>query len=513
MEGTPNHPETTSRDIARTLVQVVATRIDADRTSLLSHEVVNVLKLKYELALDLIEILAHCHRNGRTDDVYYDATIGVLQQSLLEIRLAAEHDRASAQRVLKEVEKRFAEFVPKFGADFSSVVLQLLSEAKIEPGAFLKEAIVSAAYDQVKDATPITKSPQFVMDSFFATQKGSAFVLCEILIRQLGVHPEAVQATFLCALIHSKNVKAREVAGLLLLHPHASIRATMAKTWLSMPENATPALLRRLIVMRNWLPEGDRPAIDQLIKQIRSTGTACAPAERGKLHRLYVSTIDGAGAMVFYGAFKTQNRTFTTFGFVCKQNIGFRDSWIQTDVSEKDTRSFLRNMVSTKEILGEISPECIDIAVPYFLAVSVQQGNVPDPKLLQLVELFGATWVPSFEVLAKSLADVVPRKPQKPDEWLCQPFGESWFEEDARVERYSAEEILQNTLEKRRAFWSEKLCILALTNKMGKRLPLPSANELVFVAREIEDKKKTLGDIPFARALAEESVRVALMRM
>ena len=135
MEGTPNHPETTSRDITRTLVQVVVTRISADRTSPLSNEVVNVLKTEYGLALDLIEILAHCHRTGSTDDVYYDATIGVLQQSLLEIRLAAEHDRASAKQVLEEVQKRFAKFVPKFGTDFSSVVLQLLSEAKIEPGS------------------------------------------------------------------------------------------------------------------------------------------------------------------------------------------------------------------------------------------------------------------------------------------------------------------------------------------------------------------------------------------
>jgi hypothetical protein len=388
-----------------------------------------------------------------------------------------------------------------------------LSEAKIEPGAFLKEDIVSAVYDQMKDATPITTSPEFVMDAFFATQKGSAFEFCEILIRQLGVHPEAVQAKFLCALIHSENVKAREVAGLLLLHPNASIRATMAKTWLSMPENATPALLRRLIFIRNWLPEGDRPAIDQLITQVRTAGTECAPAERGKLHRLYVSTIDGAGAIAFYGAFKTEKRKFTTFGAVCKQNIGFRDSWVQTDVSEKNTRSFLRNMVSNKETLGEISPEFIDIVVPYFLAVSVKQGNIPDPKLLQLAELFGVTWVPSFEVLAKSLADVAPRKPKNPDEWLSQPFGESWFEEDARVDGCSAEEILQNTLEKRRAFWTEKLRILALTSKMGKRLPLPSANELVFVASEIEDKQQPLSDVPFVCALAEQSLSMALMRM
>ena len=112
MERMTTHPETARRDIARTLVQIVATRISADRTSSLSNEVVNILKMEYELALDLIEILAHCHRNGRTDDVYYDATIGVLQQSLLEIRLAAEHDRASATRVLEEAQKRFATFVP-----------------------------------------------------------------------------------------------------------------------------------------------------------------------------------------------------------------------------------------------------------------------------------------------------------------------------------------------------------------------------------------------------------------
>ena len=69
----------------------------------------------------------------------------------------------------------------------------------------------------------------------------------------------------------------REAVPLLLLDPEPAVRQAAAAVLeqIAVPEAISPVMLRRTLLIRNWAPEGEREAIDRLIRRARAEGVAC----------------------------------------------------------------------------------------------------------------------------------------------------------------------------------------------------------------------------------------------
>ena len=70
----------------------------------------------------------------------------------------------------------------------------------------------------------------------------------------------------------------REAVPLLLLDPEPMVRQAAAAVLeqVASPETFSPVMLRRTLLIRNWVPEAEREAIDRLARKMRVKGVTCA---------------------------------------------------------------------------------------------------------------------------------------------------------------------------------------------------------------------------------------------
>jgi hypothetical protein len=103
----------------------------------------------------------------------------------------------------------------------------------------------------------------------------------------------------------------------------------------------TPTMLRRMITMRNWLPEDSRPALDAAIATARRKGVPPAQWDVVEVRQLITTGIDGSGAIGVLA--HCRNKRKNVFGsLVLKHGVGVRDAWAQEGITQKEIdRAFL----------------------------------------------------------------------------------------------------------------------------------------------------------------------------
>ena len=369
------------------------------------------------------------------------------------------------------------------------------------------------------------------------------FELYEQMMAELAVLP--AQALLVAAeeMIRSGNPLMLEVALLLLLHPDPEVRNGIAVLFAE-PENLrliAPKSFRRMIGMRNWLPKKERPALDMLIKSVRLARIECAPMPQVTSMEIYISPFDGAGMQAVWGL-SLRNRRFIMSNVLVKQGEGIRETWVDPRVRKGEKKSLVARLVKGSASL-RVKKDYLDLLVSHFIAVGHLQKTVPPPGLLWVAEnLLGEYWQPKsldFREQIELLEDLLdPSFLTLPalDEiltasgsWPEMPFGESWFEDDSRVDElvkkhvslpfgssYSigiaADLILEEILEEKRDSWGERMLWMALRSmfSIGKNsLPWQA---FFIIARELL-RGAPLEGIPLMQAVAERSVYSAMQRV
>src|SRR6202040_4444072 len=128
-----------------------------------------------------------------------------------------------------------------------------------------------------------------------------------------------------------------------LLDPAAPVRRATANALgdAARTGKVTPTMLRRMITMRNWLPEDSRSALDAAIATARRKGVAPAQWDEVQVRQLITTGIDGSGAIGVLA--HCRNKRKNVFGsLVLKHGIGVRDAWTQEGLTQKEIeRAFL----------------------------------------------------------------------------------------------------------------------------------------------------------------------------
>jgi hypothetical protein len=297
-----------------------------------------------------------------------------------------------------------------------------------------------------------------------------------------------------------------------------------------------------MIGLRNWLPEAERPALDDLIRRVRRANVQCAPIPSVRSIGAYVSTFDGSGIQMAW-IFSRERQQYQMAMMLVRQGQGVSDAWGEKHLGKKDKKLMLDDLLSNR--MGTaVRPAYLEILIPHFIWLGQQQNTPPHPLLLHVAETMGAMyWLPQpvdfeesfayLETLAGSQSlspENIAKVLEESIHWPArEQFATSWFEDDARVDELLKENfdspildrdmmaeaiglILVEILQDRTDLWSERLLWMALWARSCKDRTRSLWRKFFIIARELR-KGTPLYQIPFMLAIAERSVYSALRRM
>jgi hypothetical protein len=526
-------------DLAK-LAKLVAKDVAAGQPGDHSRTASRLLEASPEAALDLLELLLAEGRKKRPNPKLISACVFLFGQTLESLRYGVEAGHGEARSHVKAVCARLLA-AGREGEAAPELLLLLLTEfatAKLDPGEELRALMIELVErnaDQAPAATDTGPMAEFAAD-LAKTVKGDVFALHAHLTEMGAAFPEEHRGAMAAMLLHSGEPVAREAAVGWLLDPSASVRASVAgRLAAAAPQGrVTPVMLRRMIAVRNWLPEtgGGRSALDHAIQACRRKGVECASWPEAQVRDILASGVDGSGAVGVLVICR-EGRRHALASLLLKHGIGVRDAWAQHGMSHAEVEGIQLEAGGSVDQYA-VDREFLRTAAAHFLAVSLETGTLPPFGLVDFLETVGLHSVqpellPTEALVALLEKGLEPqaRTPAVLDGLLTQgadlaevyPFLDSWFEDGDQVQsllgakRLSGAKreavVLEQVLEPRRRRWADLLAwtafLLSRSDEDERWIDFYAAARALLEGRGV-------GDIPVMRYVAGQTVEAQRQR-
>ena len=492
---------------------------------------------------ELASLLPVLCRQSPQDDEKIDAALRLLRDLLEFYQVEAEGGGAGARQRMQRFQKALAlrVFAENEDVDLSLAVARILSGSRVRMIPDLAEAgsRIMADGGARSDLQEPTQEEFLsgIARSLRSLGVGSAFEGARELVELFADDPE-LQIPLAGALMTAEDPFLREVSALLLFDCDPDVSLKLSQLLASVDGSSiSPETLRRLIISRNWFPEGVRKNVDRVISTARRARVECAPLPKAPAVTVYASPIDGSGAQGFQVTVP-ERRGYTVCSLLLKLPGGVVDAFTITLRSRRELDALVGKLRSGRSYL-ESSEEHLDLRVCHALADGAASGTAPSQWLVRIAEILGRDrWrgiafdaAGELERMCAGIASGDPRLPGVPghDASLEEPslwhlagagFG-SWFEEGesvgaeieaARAGRKTirgadAVERIMNLLETRRSVWLERLVVDLLWLREAKDPP-PGWHGLLRVAQAVADPAVPLQEIPFMVSIARKTLEV-----
>jgi hypothetical protein len=282
-----------------------------------------------------------------------------------------------------------------------------------------------------------------------------------------------------------------EAAPLMILDDRAEAREMLIQVLHTLAHQLSPVSLRRLIALRNWLPESERKPLDETIKQARRQGVECAPWPEANAVELFASVVDGSGAQGFY-FLSHKGRKHTVASILTRLGKGILDAWTLPDISKREMESIIGE-INAEMPVHAISKEYLDCVIQHHLAIALDSSTLPPVALLKVAESTGAdSWRPQLLNVSETILQLLSELPedlrdpsamadilQTSGDWaLFAGITDSWFEDDQSVHDLLSksraskrdtlvQKIMKEILQPRATQWAERCLWAALWCKDG----------------------------------------------
>lgn len=486
--------------------------------------------------LGVIDLVQREDSRKKPNDAMVQAYVYMFANGLETLRYQIERGQDWAEELVGAVREQLVLLV-KDGVLSPHLLLFLLNgflEAKLEPGDELTELLGDIAMERIEDTPELSPAElEQWLQTLVEEADGNEFDVYLSLAEASQALPPEFRMASANQIATSENPVLRDAAVLFLLDRTPEVRRTVCRM---IAENASPSMvspvaLRRMITLRNWLPETERHHLDAAIKKARQKQVECASWRERQVERILASNLDGAGAQSVFCVTK-DGRKHVIASLLVKQDVGIADAWCIRNQSKADVKNFLDHILSETES-HNIGSEFLQLLLPHCLAVAQKSENVPSPSLLDFVEALGIDELQPSELTTDDLlsrlegevgpaqlSDVsVAEAIEGSDIWFYESeFVESWFEDDAEVmsvlsrkmrskPQTQVNAVIKSILEPRRAKWAERFLWTALWLKEKPDLLSPW-REFFIVGRELY-KGRPIKDIPAMRSVAELTVVAA----
>lgn len=521
----------TPRAAIQQIARMVRDDIRSGELSPGAHSVGDMLAAQPEALLLIVDLAGAEGRKKRPDAAMHHAYSFMLGQTLEQLRQRSEAGSGQATMAMKNVRAAIAQQMSmgKLVPTATMALVSAFSRAGIEVGNEIRGAMDHAMIQTGpgQQNLPAPNGGEMLKDLVKACD-GDPFLIQSQFAELTAAMPTELQLSLLEGLVLADDPSLREAAiGWLLAEP--AIATPMA----SMVEEAagrglvSATSVTNLMLIRNWVPEDRRRAIDAIIKAARAVGSAPMKRVAIQIRELLISERDGAGAQSIFASIK-EGRKNALVSILIKQGHGVRDAWVARSLSRAEIEDMLDHIASEMSV-HETTAEDVALILSSALADGPTGSTAPF-GLVQAVALIGLSDVaPRFlsldDLVASMLADAaaattdakaVQKAVRDSGRWLAtNPQLDSWFENGddvtvaikgkRKIEDWIAA-VIEKVLEPRRAYWASVVAWSAFAQR-------GDANdndwiEMAIVAREMASARP-LAEIPLARFIAVQTAEAA----
>jgi hypothetical protein len=317
----------------------------------------------------------------------------------------------------------------------------------------------------------------------------SPFEIVGTLAQSAAMMPAALRAYMAVEFAISEHSVMRETVPLLLLDSDPQVRAAAAGALekIASPGTMSPEMLRRAIVLRNWIPEASRPALDSAIRKARVAGVETAPWPACPADtEFYVSAPDGSGAESIIMTSRGGRKGFVA-GVLIRLGEGIADAWGDTDVTRGKIGKLLRDAQENLP-LTRTDRALPDMLLGHAIAAAIASDTPPPASLLLAAELAGGSvWRETAMDIQAEVARLYEAMPAsaRTEEAALSAMAEaadwmdeeeifmSWYEDGPDIqkrlgaiadeeeeERYAT--VLEDILPPRRDAWTELFLVMGM---------------------------------------------------
>jgi hypothetical protein len=485
-------------------------------------------------ALEIVTLIVAESHKKRPNAGLINAFGFMLGEVMTVLRFGVERGRTEAIAEVAAIRSRVQD-VARDGTLSSTALMLVLRQfvtAKLELGDALKAAVDDAMEQHAR--TSSDELDPAALDSHLADLsqhcRGDVFAIQMEISEEASAFPDEFRVTMAACMMAASDPAIREAAVAWVLDPSPETRRQIAPLLLQVAQSGrvSGTMLRRLITMRNWLPDDERPAIDSIIRACRQKNIEITSLPAIEVNQVLATAVDGSGAQSLHVMVKDKRKR--ALAAILLKPAGIRDAFVNSGLSSAEADDLLTRVEAQTEHF-ESGTEHLRLALAHGLAASRDSGILPPFGLVDVLERIGLTGVQpetlSTEALVALLLEEVSEKDSSSllgkalnasTRWdNIYVFIESWLEDEAAVDvlltgsrrsrAQKAELVLREYLPLLRHKWAHLIAWTALTLRQDE---MAGDDWLSFalVARELLGARK-LEEFPIMVSIARRTVEAS----
>lgn len=472
-----------------------------------------------------------------SNQAYFSALIFALDVCVSQLRFAGESGNRRAIHLMTELMDLLTEAVLEGsqGLNFWLPVLNAFYDAQVTLSPALQDAYLALSEEEseafqdenIDHIASIRNLIQELSDL-------STFELAEHFFAQSHAMPPEFFADLMMDLCSIDE--GQDAALLALLHPRADVRniVVMALDTLMPSMILSSISLSRLQAIQAWVPEALRYQIAYWIREQRKKGVVFRQETPAELTKIQASEIDGGGAQGLFLQLK-QHRATRLAGVLLKDGFGLKDSWITPGITAAEAKTYCHEVLDDGVTLRKVDLDYITMMINHFLALTLEQGGIPNLHFLEFQEEVGIHFVPKPldvpQLLEQLAVQIEPFTPSVVDEafkrsrqWLhTKPFAASWYLENESIDKWvnrccyfedgvkicrfeeAMKAVFEHELENARDDWVFHFLWVALWLRAGMRKNEKIWQDSFLIAHAIHTGTP-LSEIPIMERICHQSV-------
>lgn len=488
---------------------------------------------------DIVAGLVAQTRRKRPDDATVGGFAFLLETALVSLRLEMNGGDGSAGQAIDDVRRAAATALATGPAEPAAIMLvaRAFGQAGLDPGPAL-QSVMARAMEGQADSGPEATAMQGLgaqLDGLAAQFGHDPFAIYSELSVTCAAFPAEHRLAMAEALAGSATAAMREAALGFVLNSELPVAEAVLGALARPPQDqaVSAATIDRLVLMRPWLTERRRAAVDAAIGAMRPRALASGPAVRPEITRVLASMCDGVGAQSLFALMK-HGREVVMASILVKAEEGVTDAWVADPVSKREAERMTRQIRMMADGV-EVSLALLRQRLAHGLAVNLARDRPPPFGLVQVAERLGLTPLhpqaaePAelahallAELPAGQTGEAAERAAHRASaDWMVRiGTTASWFEAGEAVEallrplrtrKQRTEAVLREVLPARRLYWAGLCACTAATLKASAETDDTAWREFALVARGLA-ADGPLDRIPLARGIAAASVDAFMKR-
>lgn len=492
-----------------------------------------------EFAFNLIDMINQLDEQLDEHLPVYSACVCSLDICVAQLQAAVDAKNKVSMKTLTHLMEHLAEIIVSKAhtLSFWLPVLNSFYDAHVDLSEALKDAYYDLAVQEEEnintEGEPISHLDA-IRDLIHELSHLSVFDIAENFFAQSYAMPPDF---FIDLIVDLYNLaEGADIALFTLLHPKAEVREIAIETFNHIIEQITLSSisLSRLQTIMHWYPPSYHDLFNSWLKIQRKKGVVFAPEPESVKAKIQATEVDGTGSQGLFIHLR-KSRKNRLGGLLIRYDVGIKDSWITPPISAKEAAEYYAQAFSENITLRDVDLSYFLMIVQHFLALTIENKEVPQVYFLEIQELLGVRLRPQklnlthlFEELSIQITpftpEIISEALRRSKSWLRnKSFTESWYLENPLVDKIvnhnssyvdgvkvcrlkdAMSSVFEEELELHRDKWTFHFLWIALWLKAKAKKNEKTWQDSFLIAYTIHEGTP-LKDIPVMREICRQTV-------